>query len=89
MGKGSKLLRELVTAEPLTSKEEYGPRPKLRLRPELLTRALDPATPVKDSVVRHPRESRTDLARDGSAGSANPLWERIGALGRRVGVCRR
>jgi hypothetical protein len=52
MSKGSRLLKELMAMEPLTPEEAYGPRPKLRLRSELLTQTISPAAPVREVLDR-------------------------------------
>ncbi len=50
MGKASELDDFLDKQPPLTPEEAYGPRPELRLRPELLAKALGPSTGVRRAL---------------------------------------
>jgi|HubBroStandDraft_6_1064221.scaffolds.fasta_scaffold89496_2 hypothetical protein len=70
MGKASKLLQELMATE--SPEEAHGPRPKLRLRPELADQALGPAAHVEDILDRLSGEgtSKEVVLHDASTGTS-------------------
>lgn len=74
-GKGTRLVEELLS-HPLTEEEQAerrGPRPKLRLRPEVLTQALDTKASVRDVLARQTGEAAPALTvlRDAETGATS------------------